>query len=137
MSFLIVGHPKLLSTSSSFLTTFLQFGLSDLPRSLSGRTSLAVGSPWMHLAAFHGSSPYTFLTPCTWSGLGACPCPRFFETPSKSDETPLKSSTVFLVITVLGKSSSYLSGFKALAAPSRTLFSPYPNLCSAGSNFQL
>jgi len=32
-------------------------GLIDLPKSLSGYTSIAVGSPWMHLAAFHGSLP--------------------------------------------------------------------------------
>ena len=49
---------------------------------------------------------------------------KFLDYPKRSDETPLKSSIVFLVITVLGKSSPYLSGRRAYAAPSKTLYSP-------------
>jgi hypothetical protein len=70
----MVGMPKARWASLGSLTRFLQFGFTDLPRSLSGSTSTWFGSPWMHLAAFQVSSPCTFLTPYVKSaGLGTCP----------------------------------------------------------------
>lgn len=138
MSVLIVGHPKLLPASCSLLTTFLHPTLVDLPKSRSGSNSFTVGSPWMHLAAFHISDPTTFLTPYAWfSGTGGFPYPKFLAIPSWSYETAFWSSTVFFTITVFGNCPSNLSACNDIAAPFRSLYSPYPNLWSLGSTCQL
>ena len=82
ISVLIVGAPNDLAISSGFLNTFLQPGLTLLPKSASGPNSLSVvGSPCKHFAAFHPLA--LFLMPKAWSsGTGGLPYPIFLVYPN-------------------------------------------------------
>ena len=84
----MVGQPKTLVSSSALRTTFLLPGFTHLPRSLSGKSSLSLGLPWIHIEAFHTSVPMTevFRAPKAKSlGIGISPYPKFLAFPNKSD----------------------------------------------------